>query len=179
MNILDLPNEILLIIFEKLKTVDILYSLVDVHHRFNKIVFDLIDMRDVNFVRTMDMYSFHDCNYSIDTKIISTLCHQILFRIADKIRQLTIEHNSMDQILSCCTYPQLDTLTLVNCDEDKLYEDLQSTTFVFSLMKRTQFVCFSKKMSVFETFLPNKSNVFILILKPINWLVIVFIKFVD
>ena len=56
MNLIDLPNEVLLIILEKLKTIDVLYSLVDVHQRFDRI-FDLIDIRDVNLVRTMDMYS--------------------------------------------------------------------------------------------------------------------------
>jgi hypothetical protein len=35
LNILDLPNEILLNIFNKLNTVDVLYSLVDVNKRFD------------------------------------------------------------------------------------------------------------------------------------------------
>ncbi|CAF5114396.1 unnamed protein product, partial [Rotaria magnacalcarata] len=41
-NIIDLPNEILLIIFNKLNTVDLLYSLVDINGRFEGLVFDLL-----------------------------------------------------------------------------------------------------------------------------------------
>lgn len=131
MNILDLPNEVLLIILEKLKIIDVLYSLVDVHQRFDRIIFDLIDIRDVNLVRTMDMYSLTNCSYSIDQQVIDTFCHRIFFRICDKIRHLTVEYNSIKAILSCCTYPQLDSLTLVNCKGERLCEDLEGMTLSF------------------------------------------------
>jgi len=36
LNILDLPNEILLMIFKKLNMVDVLYSLVDITQRFDQ-----------------------------------------------------------------------------------------------------------------------------------------------
>ena len=39
-NILDLPDEILLAIINKLNMIDILYSLVDVNQRFDRLVLD-------------------------------------------------------------------------------------------------------------------------------------------
>ena len=39
-NILDLPDEMLLVIFNKLNMIDVLSSLVDVNERFNRLVFD-------------------------------------------------------------------------------------------------------------------------------------------
>ena len=70
MNLIDLPNKILLVVFEKLKTVDVLYSLLGVNQRFDQIVLNLAIFHNVNLVKSMDMNSFYDCNYSIDEKII-------------------------------------------------------------------------------------------------------------
>ncbi|CAM4989611.1 unnamed protein product, partial [Rotaria socialis] len=39
-NVLDLPDEMLLAIFYKLNMVDVLYSLVDVNKRFNRLTLD-------------------------------------------------------------------------------------------------------------------------------------------
>ena len=49
LNILDLPNEILFIIFNKLNMVDVLYSLVDVNQRFDQLVLDPL------YIRNLDM----------------------------------------------------------------------------------------------------------------------------
>jgi hypothetical protein len=40
LSILDLPDEMLLTIFNKLNMVDVLYSLVDVNERFDRLVLD-------------------------------------------------------------------------------------------------------------------------------------------
>ncbi|CAF1532490.1 unnamed protein product, partial [Rotaria sordida] len=39
-NILDLPDEILFAIFNKLNMIDVFYSLVDVNKRFNRLILD-------------------------------------------------------------------------------------------------------------------------------------------
>jgi len=41
------------------------------------------------------------------------------------------EYNSIKTILSCCTYPQLDSLTFVNCKGERLCEDLEGMTLSF------------------------------------------------
>lgn len=135
MNILDLSNEILLYIFEKLDIIDVLYSLVDVNQRFDQIVFGLINVRHVNMVDLLNINSYSYSNYWIDPKVISKICDRVLFRIAHKICQLTIEQYFMKEILSNCIYSQLNSLTLVNCKEDILYENLQSKTLAFVCRK--------------------------------------------
>ncbi len=49
LNILDLPNEIFVIIFNKLNMVDVLYSFVDINERFNRLIFDPL------YIRNLDM----------------------------------------------------------------------------------------------------------------------------
>jgi hypothetical protein len=48
LNILDLPNEILLIIFNKLHIVDVLYSLVDVIKEFDQLALDPLHIRHLD-----------------------------------------------------------------------------------------------------------------------------------
>ncbi len=51
-SILDLPDEILLIILTKLETADVLYSLVCVNERLDKIACDVIFTRSIDLVTT-------------------------------------------------------------------------------------------------------------------------------
>jgi hypothetical protein len=48
-NILDLPDEILLIIFKKLNTIDVFYSFGDVNRRFNRLALDFLYIRHLVF----------------------------------------------------------------------------------------------------------------------------------
>ena len=48
-NILDLPDEMLLAIFNKLNMVDVLYSLVDVNKRFNRLILDPFYIHNLDF----------------------------------------------------------------------------------------------------------------------------------
>jgi hypothetical protein len=59
-NILDFPDEILFIIFEKLNMVDVLYSLVDVNRRFDRLVLDSLYIRDRDVTAIMTINSLHD-----------------------------------------------------------------------------------------------------------------------
>lgn len=58
-NILDLPDEILLIIFNKLNTIDALYSLVDVNDRFNRLVFNALHILNLD-TTNMVIKSYYD-----------------------------------------------------------------------------------------------------------------------
>ncbi len=60
--ILDFPNEILFIIFNKLNMVDVLYSLVEVTQRFDQLVLDSFYFRNLNMI-SMTMKSFYDRTY--------------------------------------------------------------------------------------------------------------------
>jgi len=53
-NILDLPDEMLRAIFNKLNMLDMLYSLVDVNQRFDRLVLDYLYIHHLEFVIEQD-----------------------------------------------------------------------------------------------------------------------------
>ncbi|CAF3842973.1 unnamed protein product [Rotaria magnacalcarata] len=111
LNILDLPNEILVMIISKLNMVDVLYSLVDVNERFNRLIFDPLYIHHLD----MTINSSLDHIISID-KQISRICEKILSRIQHQIKRLTVEPHSIKPILSF-NYSLLYSLSLVNFPE--------------------------------------------------------------
>jgi hypothetical protein len=47
-DILDLPDEMLLAIFNKLNMIDVFYSLVDINERFNRLIFDPFSIHNLD-----------------------------------------------------------------------------------------------------------------------------------
>jgi hypothetical protein len=119
LNILDLPNEILCIIFNKLNMADVLYSLVDVCERFDQLIFDPLYIRSLDMT-SMIMKSFFDRTFSIDNHILDRICENILPRIHHQVNELIIEQQSTERILHTISYPQLYSLSLVDFQAEKL-----------------------------------------------------------
>ncbi|CAF3221190.1 unnamed protein product [Rotaria sp. Silwood2] len=109
-NILNLPDEILHAIFNKLNIVDIVYSLVNVNQRFDLLTLDPFYIHHLDFVIKRD--DVH--NSSVDIQIIDRICEKILPRINEKVNKLTVDQFSMEGIISTIDYPQLHSLSLVN-----------------------------------------------------------------
>jgi hypothetical protein len=130
LNILDLPDEILFIIFKKLNTTDVLHSLVDVNQQFDRLALDSLYIRDLDMTDIMTINSLYD-QTSIDTQILSKICSKILPRIHLKVHKLTIEQYSMKHILLAANYPQLYSLSLINFQEEILYQYLTGLLFNF------------------------------------------------
>ena len=131
LNILDLPDEILFIIFKKLNMVDVLYSLVDVNRRFDRLALDSLYIRDLDMTTIMNINSLYDQTSSIDTQVLSRICEKILPRIHHQVHKLTVEEYSMKQILLAANYPQLYSLSLINFQEEILYQYLTGIVFNF------------------------------------------------
>jgi hypothetical protein len=131
LNILDLPDEILFIIFQKLNMVDVLYSLVDVNQRFERLTLDSLYIRDLDMTNIMAFNSLYDETSSIDTQVLSRICEKILSRIHHQVHKLTVEEYSMQQILLAANYPQLYSLSLINFQEEILYQYLTGIRFDF------------------------------------------------
>jgi hypothetical protein len=123
LNLLDLPNEVLLIIFNELNTVDALYSLLDVNERFDELVLGSLHIRNLDTV-SMIIKSNEDRTISIDNRVLSRICEKILPRIHHQLNELTVEQHSMKRILLTVTYPQLYSLSLVNFQEEILFQYL-------------------------------------------------------
>jgi hypothetical protein len=109
-NILDLPDEMLRIIFNKLNTVDMLYSLVDVSQRFDRLALDSLYIHHLDLVIKQD--DIH--NSSVDTHILDRICSKILPRINDKVTKFTLEPLSVERVLGTVHYPRLHSLSFVN-----------------------------------------------------------------
>ncbi|CAF4823396.1 unnamed protein product, partial [Rotaria sp. Silwood2] len=133
LNILDLPNEILLIIFNKLKIVDALYSLVDINERFDRLVFDSLHIQKLDTM-SMVIKSYYDRNFSIDKNVLLKICEKILPRIHHQLNELIVEQNSMEYILFTVDYPQLYSLSLVNFQEDILFQYLTDNSILHHLL---------------------------------------------
>jgi hypothetical protein len=125
LNLLDLPNEILLIIFNKLNMADVLYSLVDVNQRFNQLALDRFYIRHLNMT-CMTIKSFYDRTYSIDNQVLDRICNNILPRIDHQIKELIVEQYSIDRILHTLNCPQLYSLTLMDLSDQVLFNYLTS-----------------------------------------------------
>ncbi|CAF4936759.1 unnamed protein product [Rotaria sp. Silwood1] len=104
----DLPDEILMIIFKKLDGVEILYSLLGVNKQLNKIVHDRI----FTSVLTLLKYHLDDRIDSLSFRMLNRFCSEILPQIHNKIQWLNLETSSMRRILRSTYYPNLIGLGL-------------------------------------------------------------------
>ena len=122
LNILVLPDEILLMIFNKLNGIDALYSLVDVNERFNRLVLNSLRIRTLDMTK-MVIKSYYDRTFSLDNNFLEKICKQILPRIHHQLNELIVEQNSIKHVFPH-TYPQLDSLSFVNFEKEILFQYL-------------------------------------------------------
>jgi hypothetical protein len=120
-NILDLPDEMLLTIFNKLNMIDVFYSLVYVNKRFNRLTLDPFYIHDLDLTVKHSLVE-HDS--SLDALKIDTICKKILSKIAHHIFKVTIPSYLIECIINF-DYPQLESLSLVSFEEQKFLEYLR------------------------------------------------------
>ncbi|CAF3297351.1 unnamed protein product [Rotaria sp. Silwood2] len=135
-SILDLPDEILFMIFKKLNSTDVLYSLVDINKQFDRLAFDSLYVRDLDMTDLMTINSLYDQTSSINTKILSKIYEKILPRIHHQVHKLTIEQYSMKNILLAGIYPKLYYLSLINFEEEILYQYLTDNLILRNLLMK-------------------------------------------
>jgi hypothetical protein len=130
LHLLDLPNEILLIIFKKLNMVDVLYSLVGVNKRLDQLVLDPLYIRNLDMT-SMTMKSYYDRIYSIDKEVLDRICKNILPRIHHQVNELIVEQHSMERLFHTINYPQVNSLSLIDFEEEVLRKYLAGKLFNF------------------------------------------------
>ncbi len=105
-HLLNLPNEILFIILEKLNNMDVLYSLLDKdNQRLDIIAQQQIFTNNLNFV-------------SISDTMLDRFCLDILPKIHCNVKSLILEPASMRRILFATNYPHLTELKLFNFNRE-------------------------------------------------------------
>lgn len=107
-NILDLPDELLRAIFNKLHIVDIFYSLVNVNQRFDRLSLDSLYIHELDFIfKESNIY-----NSATYIHILHKIYEQILPRINDKVKKFIV-----DPVLfsSSCIIPLHFFFIITNC----------------------------------------------------------------
>ena len=132
LNLIDLPKEIFLIVMEKLDMVDVLYSLVDVTQRWNDLILNslYVSLVDLTCVRVT---SSDDWIYSTDGYIVEKLCQDVMPRINDQVKELRVDHHSLGRVLHASSYPQLESLALIDIDDRFLFKFMQGKSFLLWL----------------------------------------------
>jgi len=126
MNILELPDEILLCILNKLNNIDILYSLVDVNQRFDRLALDSIYIRNLDFTANDKFQEYH--------QFLNRFCTNILPRIHHQINKRTLGQLSIERLLHIVDYPQLYSLSLVFCQPETILNYLIGIRLGFCLI---------------------------------------------
>ncbi|CAF0937632.1 unnamed protein product [Rotaria sordida] len=128
MNILDLPDEILLCILNKLNNINILYSLVDVNQRFDRLALDSIYIRDLDFTANDKSQEYR--------QFLDRFCTSILPRIHHQINKLTLGHLSIERLLHIVDYSQLYSLSLIVCVPETILNYLIGDTILIRLLNK-------------------------------------------
>ncbi|CAF5045275.1 unnamed protein product [Rotaria sp. Silwood1] len=111
----DLPDEILIYILKKLDNFQVLYSLIGVNDRLNKIANDSIFTNNLTLMK----YLSNDSIYPLANSTLDRLCSKILPLIHNKIEWLNIESSSIKRILLVTNYPNLHGIGLYNINMKK------------------------------------------------------------
>ena len=114
MNLLDLPDEMLLSILTRFHPVDALCTLSHLHPRLDRLVFDPLSVRELDFTTTPS----HHTPRSLEN---------ILPHINDKVTKLILTPHAMEQVLGPVHYPRLSSLSLTNIPQEQLLEHLKGT----------------------------------------------------
>ncbi|CAF3509860.1 unnamed protein product [Rotaria sp. Silwood1] len=110
-NLLDLPDEILLTILKKLNNIDVLYSLLDDNNKhLCSLAQEKIFTNALNFV-SIDNIS------SIDQHKLDRFCIHILPKIHQNVECFIVEPTLMKCILLATDYPNLTELKLFNFNQ--------------------------------------------------------------
>lgn len=130
LNILDLPDEILLIILKNLNVIDIVSSLLGINQRFDRLIVDPLHNRHVDMTNGMIEKSMSDQVSSAVARILSKFCQNILPRIHHHVERLTLAPYSIKSILQTIDYyPQLHSLSIVYFHEVVLHQHLTGMRF--------------------------------------------------
>ena len=120
-NLLDLPDELLLLIMKKMKRRDILYSLLGVTEELDRLTCSISHTYLVNLTRI----SSADEHICMDPDVFDRFCFEIIPRISHDIRILIVDHWTMKRALSACEYPALRSIVFSNFHPNTILDCLK------------------------------------------------------
>jgi hypothetical protein len=111
----DLPVELLVIIFRKLNNCDLFYSLFGINKQLDRILNDPLFTNDLRLVSSAD-----DVIHPLSNAMMERFCLEVLPKIHQKIRSLTVESLHMERIFRVDDYPNLCKLCLTSIERETL-----------------------------------------------------------
>jgi hypothetical protein len=112
--LLDLPDEVLLIILRKLDCVDKLYSLERINKRLDEMV---VSKCNTSIIDLATNFITNDADLTLDI-ILDRFCSHILHRIHHNVESFILTGISMERVLLACEYPNLHNLNIANFEAD-------------------------------------------------------------
>ncbi|UJR18235.1 hypothetical protein I4U23_005135 [Adineta vaga] len=125
MNLLDLPNEILLYILAEMNVVDALFRQSGLNRRLDQLLFNSIYVRELDFTIK-----------SWDNSISPINDLKILPRIIDKIIKLIPEPYAIERVLNSTIYPKVSSLSLLNFRSEILLQHLTKNDILIELIRQ-------------------------------------------
>ncbi len=112
--LLDLPDEMLLIILRKLQCIDLLYSIEGINKRLDAMV---VSKCNTNLIDLATNLIDNDVYLTFDI-ILDRLCSHTLPRIRQNVESFILEGIVLERVLLACEYPNLHHLNIVNFEVD-------------------------------------------------------------
>ena len=137
MNILDLPDEILYFILNKISMVDVFYSLIEVNQRFDRLALDAVYTHHLNLVVQPSVKRYSSV---IADQDLEQICRKILPRINSHVYKLSVAPLSLEH-LGAANYPQLYSLVLVHFPTKTLSSQLTGISTNFSIVSSVGMTC--------------------------------------
>ncbi|CAF4193149.1 unnamed protein product [Adineta steineri] len=140
-HILDLPDEILLTIFNKVSNIDLLYSLMGINEKLDRITSDSMFTKDVDLT-TVSSNGTNDSKLDI---VVDRFCTYIFPRIHNNVESLGIQASIFHRILHADYYPNLHKLTLLNAEMDMASHIFNEISIIEQIIDDTllKLKCFS------------------------------------
>jgi len=110
LHLLDLPGELLYLVFIQLNQMDVFNSLTNIDERIDKIIYGHYFTSHLRLFK----FSSNEVINPLYDKELDHLCYRILPKISDNIKWLSLEVLSTERILHAANYPNLYGLSLYN-----------------------------------------------------------------
>jgi hypothetical protein len=127
---MDLPDEMIIKIWNNLNNIDVLFSFIGVNKRFDKLVRDPLYTRSIQLTEKNSKTNKY---YSLPDSTINRYCLDILPQIHQYIECLILEPFWMERILLSCHYSRLRKLILTKIDRDFVFRHFNGKTGMCSL----------------------------------------------
>ena len=117
-DLLDLPEEILLLIISKISNVNVLHWFVDASVKLDRLARDFVHTRSIDLTETTS----NDEIRPLSNEMLDRFCERILPQIHQNIESITMESSSIHRIFQSIDYPKLFKLILPQIDLESVSE---------------------------------------------------------